>query len=238
MPLPGLVPGWRPLVAHHPNHPGAVSERLGGRDLGVPSYRRPCGKIGRELRIDQVFDTETEFGHFPHAPRGGEWATQIVDRVAIVPHPVDSHRFRARGPAQLRSYQDLSGGEQQRIQLASVIAQVWKPVRTDGPNWLFLDEAVSSLDIGQKLSAMRLARAYAQAGGGVVAVMHDMNLTAMFADHLVMMQEGRITGAGKSQDVLNSSTLFAVYGCSLRINTPPPAGVPYLLPQAAEAFVV
>jgi iron complex transport system ATP-binding protein len=135
-----------------------------------------------------------------------------------------------------RFYQDLSGGEQQRVQLARVLAQVWEPVGPGGANWLFLDEPVSSLDIGQQLSVMQIARTYAEAGGGVVAVMHDLNLTAMFADHVIMVQKGRIAGAGKPQEVLTSGTLSAVYGCALRVSTPPTKDVPYLLPQAAQEF--
>lgn len=135
-----------------------------------------------------------------------------------------------------RFYQDLSGGEQQRVQLARVLAQVWEPMGSAGANWLFLDEPVSSLDIGQQLSVMQTARDFVQAGGGVVAVMHDLNLTAMFADHVVVMQSGRIAGAGRPQEVLTSATLSAVYGCALRISTPPSADVPYLLPQSAQAL--
>lgn len=135
-----------------------------------------------------------------------------------------------------RFYQDLSGGEQQRVQLARVLAQVWEPVGPGGANWLFLDEPVSSLDIGQQLRVMQTARDFAKAGGGVVAVMHDLNLTAMFADHLVMVQQGEIAGAGKPHEVLTSGRLSAVYACALRVSTPPHGHVPYLLPQAAQEF--
>ena len=66
-----------------------------------------------------------------------------------------------------RFYQELSGGEQQRAQLARVLCQVWEPVGEDGPHWLFLDEPVSSLDIGHQLEVMDLMADYAR--GGVVA---------------------------------------------------------------------
>jgi len=136
-----------------------------------------------------------------------------------------------------RFYQDLSGGEQQRVQLARVLAQVWEPVTGDGPAWLFLDEPVSSLDIGHQLTVMRLARDFAARGGGVVAVMHDLNLTAMFAGHVAVMEEGRIAAAGPAPEVLTSSLLSQVYDCTLRINTPPRNGTPYILPHAAGDVV-
>lgn len=131
-----------------------------------------------------------------------------------------------------RFYNDLSGGEQQRVQLARVLTQVWEPVAAGEPRWLLLDEPVSSLDIGHQLTVMELARDYARAGGGVIAVMHDLNLTAMYADRIVLMHRGRIAAQGSPAEVLTDATLSAAYGCRLRVSTPPPAG-PFLLPQAA-----
>jgi iron complex transport system ATP-binding protein len=90
-----------------------------------------------------------------------------------------------------RFYQELSGGEQQRVQLARVLTQVWEPVFDGMPRCLFLDEPISSLDIRHQLQIMQIARRYAEAGGGVIAILHDLNLTAHFADHVVLM-----SGAG------------------------------------------
>ncbi len=136
-----------------------------------------------------------------------------------------------------RFYQDLSGGEQQRVQLARVLTQVWQPVVDGTPRWLILDEPVASLDIGHQFTVMDLARRYAAAGGGVVAVMHDLNLTAMFADHVVLMQAGRIAATGTPAEVLTDQTLAEVYGCPVPVNTTPPGGMPFLLPQARKAPV-
>lgn len=133
-----------------------------------------------------------------------------------------------------RFYQELSGGEQQRVQLARAMAQVWLPVGPDGPRWLFLDEPVASLDIGHQLMVMNIARAYADAGGGVVAVMHDLNLTAMFSDSVALLGEGRILGTGKPADILTDALLSRAYHCTLRVNTPPAQGT-YVLPHSATA---
>lgn len=131
-----------------------------------------------------------------------------------------------------RYYQELSGGEQQRVQLARVLAQVWHPMAHGRPRWLFLDEPVSSLDIGHQLQVMQIARDYADAGGGVVAVMHDLNLTAMFADAVTLLAEGRVLGHGPPQTVLRDDLLSRAYRCPIRVNTPPVGG-PYILPHAA-----
>ena len=76
-----------------------------------------------------------------------------------------------------RYYQELSGGEQQRVQLARVLTQVWAPIGPHGPCWLLLDEPVSSLDIGHQLEVMELAADYAARGGGVIAVMRAKELS-------------------------------------------------------------
>ena len=68
-----------------------------------------------------------------------------------------------------RLFQQLSGGEQQRVHLARVLAQAGSAVGPDGPRWLLLDEPVSSLDIGHQLMVMRLARAYEEWRGPVPA---------------------------------------------------------------------
>lgn len=132
-----------------------------------------------------------------------------------------------------RFYQDLSGGEQQRVQLARVLAQVWRPVFDSRPCWLLLDEPVASLDIGHQLGIMGLARDYARRGGGVVAVMHDLNLTAMFSDSIAVMKAGKMLIQGSPADVLTDRTMSQAYGCNLRINAKPAAGIPFLLPQCA-----
>jgi iron complex transport system ATP-binding protein len=133
-----------------------------------------------------------------------------------------------------RFYQELSGGEQQRVQLARVMAQVWMPTDLDGPRWLFLDEPVASLDIGHQLMVMNIARSYADAGGGVVAVMHDLNLTAMFADSVALLGEGCILGVGRPADILTNALLSHAYHCALKVNTSPAHGT-YVLPHSATA---
>ena len=131
-----------------------------------------------------------------------------------------------------RLYQMLSGGEQQRVHLARVLAQAGAATGADGPRWLLLDEPVSSLDIGHQLMVMRVAAEHARAGGGVIAVMHDLNLTAAFADHVLMMRDGRIVAAGEPRVVLTSDHLCAAYNCPLRVNVTPQSGV-FVLPHSA-----
>lgn len=111
----------------------------------------------------------------------------------------------------------LSGGEQARMHMARVLCQIASPVHHGRARWLYLDEPVASLDVKHQLAIMKLARTFAQSGGGVIAVMHDLNLTAMFSDHVVMMRDGRLHAAGRPADVFTEAHLAAVYGCALSV---------------------
>lgn len=130
-------------------------------------------------------------------------------------------------------YQSLSGGEQQRVQLARVLCQVWHPVEREVPRWLLLDEPVSSLDIGHQLRVMQIARRFADQGGGVVVILHDLNLTAMFADEVALICGGKLVTQGPPKKALTTERLSAAYGCDLRVNTTPETDF-FVLPQAAS----
>ncbi len=132
-----------------------------------------------------------------------------------------------------REVPSLSGGEQARVHLARVLAQVWQPVGPDGARWLFLDEPVAALDLGHQLSVMRLARRFADAGGGVVAVMHDLNLSAMVADQMVLLRAGQVLAEGCPDAVMTDAALSRAYGCQIRVCQAAPVG-PWLVPQAME----
>jgi iron complex transport system ATP-binding protein len=132
-----------------------------------------------------------------------------------------------------RYYQELSGGEQQRVQLARVLCQVWEPVLDGEPRWLFLDEPVSSLDIKHQLVIMKIAREFAAAGGGVVTILHDLNLTAMIADHVTVISRGTVAAAGKPAAVFVDELIETVFECQLKVGALPTGDIPFVLPQSA-----
>jgi len=131
-----------------------------------------------------------------------------------------------------RFYQELSGGEQQRVQLARVLCQVWAPVLEGKPRYLFLDEPISSLDIKHQLTIMDIARDFARRGGGVVAILHDLNLTAMYADRIYVMHRGRLAAAGSPRDVLKDDLISKVFECDLKVGALPAGNAPFVLPQS------
>lgn len=132
-----------------------------------------------------------------------------------------------------RYYQELSGGEQQRVQLARVLCQVWAPVLEGEPRWLLLDEPVSSLDIKHQLVIMKIARDFAARGGGVVAILHDLNLTSMFADHVTVMSRGSSVASGGPGEVFTDDLIHRVFECRLKVGALPAGDAPFILPQSA-----
>ncbi|MBZ9654434.1 heme ABC transporter ATP-binding protein [Phyllobacterium lublinensis] len=131
-----------------------------------------------------------------------------------------------------RFYQELSGGEQQRVQLARVLCQVWQPVLDGQPRFLFLDEPVSSLDIKHQLIIMEIARSFAERGGGVIAILHDLNLTSMYADRVVVMHGGHADCVGTPNEVLTDERILRVYECALKVGALPASHIPFVLPQS------
>ncbi|MET4130487.1 iron complex transport system ATP-binding protein [Roseovarius sp. MBR-38] len=197
---------------------------VGPRHAAALASRRAVLPQATRLAFPFTVIEVVRLGHLagPHAAQQ-DLPSRALDRVGLGPL---AHRF----------YQDLSGGEQQRAQLARVLAQVWQPHGSDGANWLFLDEPVSSLDIGQQLAVMRIARDFAAGGGGVICVLHDLNLAAMFADAMVVLRQGCVAAQGVPAQVMTSDLLSAVYDCPLRVSIAPPGDVPFILPHAAGAI--
>ncbi|MFB9947666.1 heme ABC transporter ATP-binding protein [Rhizobium puerariae] len=131
-----------------------------------------------------------------------------------------------------RPYPSLSGGEQQRVQFARALAQVPLPVVDGAPRALFLDEPTASLDLGHQISVLEIARDFASAGGIVLAILHDLNLAAEFADHLVVLNHGRVVAEGACAETVNDEIIASVYGIAGAVGRLPAAHIPYVLPQS------
>ena len=111
-----------------------------------------------------------------------------------------------------RDYLTLSGGERQRVQFARVMAQIWYPTPT-GHRWLLLDEPLTFLDIRYQFDFLKRVRELLANGDLVaVGVVHDLNLAARFADHLVLIARGRVLAAGTPADVLQPDLVEQAFG--------------------------
>jgi iron complex transport system ATP-binding protein len=153
-------------------------------------------------------------GRYPHfGGRPGPHDEKIVDEV--MSH-FDVTEFTDR------DYQTLSGGEQQRVNFARVLAQLWSHNGTAEANvssgtsrqsrLLFLDEPLTFLDVHHQIEFMKMVREFASARDVVaVGVVHDLNLAARFADHLVLLDRGRLVAHGAATEVLTADRIREVF---------------------------
>ena len=115
-----------------------------------------------------------------------------------------------------RAFTVLSGGEQQRVQLARVLLQLLpalekKRIEHTGTPYLLIDEPTASLDLFHQYQVMDIAKKMANQGAGVVAVLHDLSLAASFADYIYVMQKGAVVAKGTPEQVLEPTLLQSVY---------------------------
>ncbi len=130
-----------------------------------------------------------------------------------------------------RRYQTLSGGEQQRVQFARVLCQIEAGRSVASRQALFLDEPIASLDLCHQLALLDMARAIAARGVAVLVVLHDLNLAVTYADHLVVMDQGKIIAQGAPAKTLDDALLRQVFKVDLSLSRAPAPGLPFLLPQ-------
>jgi iron complex transport system ATP-binding protein len=103
-----------------------------------------------------------------------------------------------------RSYMSLSGGEKQRVVIASALTQ--------SPEVLLLDEPTASLDLGYQLEiGLLLRRLNQERSATMVMATHDLNLAASLCDTLVLMRNGRVLASGMTPEVLTSATVRQLY---------------------------
>lgn len=126
-----------------------------------------------------------------------------------------------------RDYRSLSGGEQQRVQLARVLAQLW---HDDGPRgWLFLDEPTSALDLFWQQYSLRLLHKLTRNGRfSVCTVLHDLNLASLWSDRILLLHQGKLVAQGAPQEVMTESTLTRWYQADLHVVMPQEQGRPQI----------
>jgi iron complex transport system ATP-binding protein len=111
----------------------------------------------------------------------------------------------------LRDCRTLSGGELHRVHFARALAQVWTALPDGRTRHLLLDEPTSSLDLAHQSLVLSRAKTFAREGGAVLAILHDLNLAAAFADRVLVMDQGRIVAEGRPREVLTASLIREVW---------------------------
>ena len=127
-----------------------------------------------------------------------------------------------------RNYNSLSGGEQARVHIARAFYQI----DASGPyvprQYLFLDEPFANLDIAHQFSLMKILRKRSELGLTVVCVSHDIHLTGLLANLVLLLKDGRLVEIGPAREVITEKNLMDVYQVQSKINLEP-FSVEYLI---------
>jgi iron complex transport system ATP-binding protein len=204
--------------------PFAGCVALDGREI----HATPTRELARRLSILPQKTVAPEaltvselvsYGRYPHRrwlrPTTDDdasmvhWAMEIVGVDDLHDRPVNS----------------LSGGQQQRVWIAMTLAQ--------GAAYLLLDEPTSHLDTCHQLEIMELlARLNREQQKTVVMVLHDLNLAARYAHHMIALKEGRVVISAAPADVMTPELLFAVFGIEAHVMHDPRYGSPMCIAYA------
>ena len=163
-----------------------------------PEFARRVAFLPQALRIQFPF-TSQEVVLMGRTPYSGGWMVSPEDEAAVqhAMKVTDTQEFA------LRDFRSLSGGEAQRVILASALAQQ--------PEALLLDEPTTFLDLKHQFSLYRLLSDLAQRML-VVAVTHDLNLALQFAGRVLVLDRGRLAGDGPPAEVFEPDRIERVFG--------------------------
>ncbi|WOF22958.1 ABC transporter ATP-binding protein [Microbacterium betulae] len=193
---------------------------------GVPLDDIPARRVARRLALLPQSATAPDGitvadlvsrGRYPHQSFFRQWSRE--DERAV------RDALRATGVEELadRHVAELSGGQRQRVWIATVLAQE-TPV-------LLLDEPTTSLDIAHQIEVLELCRRLnGERGVTIVAVLHELNHAARYADRLVVMRDGAILAEGAPDEVLTEEGVEAAFGLVCRVVPDPVSGAPLVLP--------
>lgn len=211
----------RAIARLHPLEAGQVL--LDGKaiaSLGGKEAARRIGLLAQGANAPEgltVLDLVRQ-GRYPHRSIFGGWASS--DQAAVD----EALDLTATRPLADRPLAALSGGQRQRAWIAMALAQR-SPI-------LLLDEPTTYLDLAHQLDLLGLMRRLVdERGMTVVAVLHDINQAARFADELVLLRAGRIAARGAVEAVLTPELVARVFGVEVTLVTDPETGGPYCIPR-------
>ena len=229
--------------------PGRITAIVGANASGKSTLLRSMSRLlppragqvvldGRSVHRLPAKELARTLGLLPQSPLAPEGIT-VADLVGRGRHPHQglftrwsreddaavAAALEATSTATLadRPVDELSGGQRQRVWIAMALAQ-----QTD---LLLLDEPTTFLDVSHQVEVLDLLTDLNRARGTtIVMVLHDLNLAARYADHLVALAGGTVHAAGDPAEVLTEQCVRTVFGLDSRIITDPTSGKPLMLP--------
>ena len=131
-----------------------------------------------------------------------------------------------------RAITTLSGGEQQRAHFARVLVQLEWGLEQNGAGILFLDEPTAGLDLRHQLAMLDSIKRRAARGVLIVAILHDLNLAALAADRIAVLDHGRIDCVGRPDETVTDEMLARVFAIDTAVSQVPASGAPFVLPHS------
>lgn len=125
-----------------------------------------------------------------------------------------------------RAYNSLSGGEKQRVHLARVLVQL---ENSNKEKLIFLDEPLNNLDVRHQHHILKLIRAFAGKGNSAVLVLHDLNLTAEFADRILLLKKGKTVAFGDINAVFKPEIISEAFDYPCQIFKNPVNALPMVV---------
>lgn len=169
------------------------------------------------VEFDFTVEEIVAMGRYPHLKRFQQEGPADLEIINEAMKATDVFSFRKR------PINALSGGEIQRVIIARALAQK--------PKVLILDEPIAHLDIQHQIELLKLVKQLAQTQHITIAmILHDLNFAMAFADHIVLMHEGKIAAEGLPEEVLIPETIKSVYGVDICLIKNPVTGIHHILP--------
>ncbi len=207
-----------------------------GRSIHSMSFRELAlqrGVLTQQYAVNLPFTVEevVMMGRYPHYRN----SPSVNDKRIVS----ESLQEMQAGHLSGRLFNTLSGGEQQRVQMARVLAQLRdqdgeSAGRKEGMppdrKMLLLDEPTASMDLLHQQLCLRKAKQLAEEGYTVVVVLHDLNLASQFADRLLLLKTGKLLATGRPSDVLKPDLIYTVYGMETAVIYPSSYNFPVIIP--------
>ncbi|WP_431787696.1 ABC transporter ATP-binding protein [Streptomyces sp. G9] len=229
--------------------PGRITVIVGANACGKSTLLRSMSRLlapragrvvldGKEVHRLPAKELARTLGLLPQSPVAPEGIT-VSDLVGRGRHPHQGifSRWNEKDDAAVaaaleathteplaeRAVDELSGGQRQRVWIAMALAQ-----QTD---LLLLDEPTTFLDASHQIEVLDLLTDLNRSRGTtIVMVLHDLNLAARYADHLIALADGGLHASGTPAEVLTEQTVRAVFDLDSRIIDDPVSGRPLMLP--------
>ena len=198
-----------------PNRGSVELDTTDLKDLKRASIAKQLAMVPQETSIEFDYSVleVALMGRHPHL---GALATEGPDDINLA---ISALKLTATDHLSDRSFNTLSGGEKQRVIVASALTQLASPaVPTNKSSVLLLDEPTASLDLNSQAELLALLRTLqAQQNRTLIVSTHDLNFAIGICDYLVLLLEGTVMACGPIDSVLTTANMRSLYDADIEI---------------------